>query len=144
MHQFGNYVLQKAISVLVDPKLKTQVLESIQLQASSLATTKHGPKVLQKLQKTYPHIFNSNGAPASTYEAGAPGNKQYLGGVGPSELPQPWRAGQQPHMQGADRQGWSGSLNLNNCYNSKTSANNFMKGSSGSWNVEATRFNINS
>ena len=32
MHSFGNYVLQKAISVVVDPHLKTQILESIQLQ----------------------------------------------------------------------------------------------------------------
>jgi len=51
MHSFGNYVLQKAISVVVDPLLKTQIIESIQLQQCSLAQTKHGPKVLQKLQK---------------------------------------------------------------------------------------------
>ena len=57
MHSFGNYVLQKAISVVVDPHLKTQILESIQLQQCSFAQTKHGPKVLQKLQKQYPHIF---------------------------------------------------------------------------------------
>jgi hypothetical protein len=57
MHSFGNYVLQKAILV-VNPGLRTQILESIQLQSSSLAQTKHGPKVLQKLQKQYPHIFS--------------------------------------------------------------------------------------
>jgi hypothetical protein len=51
MHSFGNYVLQKALTVVIDKQLKTQILESIQLQQSSLATTKHGPKVLQKLQK---------------------------------------------------------------------------------------------
>lgn len=56
MHSFGNYVLQKAILV-VNPGLRNQILESIQLQSSSLAQTKHGPKVLQKLQKQYPHIF---------------------------------------------------------------------------------------
>lgn len=59
-HSFGNYVLQKAISVVVDPQLKTQILESIQLQQCSLAQTKHGPKVLQKLQKQYPHIFKGS------------------------------------------------------------------------------------
>ena len=56
MHSFGNYVLQKAILV-VNPGLRQQVLESIQLQSSSLQSTKHGPKVLQKLAKQYPHIF---------------------------------------------------------------------------------------
>lgn len=45
--------------MVVDPHLKTQILESIQLQQCSLAQTKHGPKVLQKLQKQYPHIFTS-------------------------------------------------------------------------------------
>jgi len=99
--------------------------------------------VLQKLQKTYPHIFTSGGATASTYEAGASGNK-YQGRSGPSEQPQPWRAAQQPSFQGTDSQGWSGSQNLN-CYNSKTSANVAMsKGLSGGWNVEPPRFNINS
>jgi hypothetical protein len=58
MHSFGNYVLQKALLV-VNPGLRTQILESIQLQSSSLWQTKHGPKVLQKLQKQYPHIFNA-------------------------------------------------------------------------------------
>lgn len=48
MHSFGNYVLQKAILV-VNPGLRTQILESIQLQSCSLSQTKHGPKVLQKL-----------------------------------------------------------------------------------------------
>lgn len=56
LHSFGNYVLQKAILV-VNPGLRTQILESIQLQSSSLQQTKHGAKVLQKLQKQYPHIF---------------------------------------------------------------------------------------
>lgn len=58
MHSFGNYVLQKAILV-VNPGLRQQVLESIQLQSSSLQQTKHGSKVLQKLAKQYPHIFKS-------------------------------------------------------------------------------------
>jgi hypothetical protein len=34
-----------------------QILEAIQQQSSNIATTKHGPKVLQKLQKMYPNIF---------------------------------------------------------------------------------------
>jgi hypothetical protein len=80
-------VLQKAISVVVDPKLKTQILESIQLQASSLATTKHGPKVLQKLQKTYPHIFNAN-----TYEV--------------NSMDQPVAVTHQQWQHGASKQVW--------------------------------------
>ena len=63
MHQFGNYVLQKAITVVVDPRLRTDILESIKLQSSSFAQTKHGPKVLQKLAKTYPHVFANDAAP---------------------------------------------------------------------------------
>jgi len=48
--------------MVVDPNLKTQILESIQLQQCSLAQTKHGLKVLQKLQKQYPNIFKSGTA----------------------------------------------------------------------------------
>ena len=29
MHQFGNYVMQKAIQVVIDQRLKTQILEAI-------------------------------------------------------------------------------------------------------------------
>ena len=54
MHQFGNYVLQKAIFAVKDQQLKTEILESIKLLSSSLEKTRHGPKVLQKLQKTFP------------------------------------------------------------------------------------------
>lgn len=60
-HQFGNYVLQKAILVITDPKLRDEILESIKLLSGSLSQTKHGSKVLTKLQKTYPRIFG--GAP---------------------------------------------------------------------------------
>jgi len=56
-HQFGNYVLQRTIAIVADPKLKKQILESIKLLSSSLLQTKHGQKVLSKLQKAYPHIF---------------------------------------------------------------------------------------
>jgi hypothetical protein len=48
LHSFGNYVLQKALLV-VNSGLRNQILESIQLQSSSLMSTKHGPKVLQKM-----------------------------------------------------------------------------------------------
>ena len=61
-HQFGNYVLQKAIHVVTDPTLRDQILESIKLLSGSLQQTKHGSKVLTKLQKTYPRIFG--GAPS--------------------------------------------------------------------------------
>ena len=48
-HQFGNYVLQKAIAIIADPELKQQMLESIKPLSPSLAQTKHGLKVLNKL-----------------------------------------------------------------------------------------------
>jgi len=56
-HQFGNYVLQKAISIVTDTELRHQMLESIKLLSGSLLQSKHGQKVLTKLQKQYPHVF---------------------------------------------------------------------------------------
>lgn len=73
-HQFGNYVLQKAIAIIEDPALKTQLLESIKLLSDSLSQTKHGQKVLTKLQKGYPHIFvgaSAGGASKKNF-SGAP------------------------------------------------------------------------
>ena len=64
-HQFGNYVLQRTIAIVADPDLRKQILESIKLLSSSLQQTKHGQKVLSKLQKSYPHVFNNVGASAS-------------------------------------------------------------------------------
>lgn len=69
-HQFGNYVLQKAISIITDPELKMQVLESIKLLQGSLSQTKHGQKVLNKLQKSYPHVFVGATAGASKQKTG--------------------------------------------------------------------------
>lgn len=48
-HQFGNYVLQKAIAIIEDPELKQQMLESIKPLSGNLLMTKHGLKVLNKL-----------------------------------------------------------------------------------------------
>ena len=56
-HQFGNYVLQRTIAIVADHDLRKQILESIKLLSSSLSQTKHGQKVLGKLQKAYPHVF---------------------------------------------------------------------------------------
>ena len=64
-HQFGNYVLQKAIAIVADPTLKNEMLESIKVLSGSLSQTKHGLKVLTKLQKTYPHIFAGGAAVAN-------------------------------------------------------------------------------
>ena len=63
-HQFGNYVLQRTIAIVADPALKKQILESIKLLSSSLSQTKHGQKVLSKLQKAYPHVFVGESAQA--------------------------------------------------------------------------------
>lgn len=62
-HQFGNYVLQKAIFIEVEWQLKKQLLEAIKNKSLDLLDTKHGPKVLQKLKASYPRIFG--GAPVS-------------------------------------------------------------------------------
>ena len=58
-HQFGNYVLQKAISIVVDQQLRMQLLESIKAMSAALCLTKYGNKVLNKLQKVYPDFFNT-------------------------------------------------------------------------------------
>lgn len=50
-------MLQRTIAIVADPALKKQILESIKLLSSSLSQTKHGQKVLSKLQKAYPHVF---------------------------------------------------------------------------------------
>lgn len=56
-HQFGNYVLQKAIGVVLDPVLRVQILQSIKNLSASLCQTKYGNKVIHKLQKVHPEIF---------------------------------------------------------------------------------------
>lgn len=58
-HQFGNYVLQKIITIIKSDQLRVIILQRINQLSGDLQRTKHGQKVLQKLQKTYPHVFNS-------------------------------------------------------------------------------------
>ena len=60
-HQFGNYVLQKAITIVQDETLRMQILASIKQMSVQLCLTKYGNKVLNKLQKTYPEIFSNGG-----------------------------------------------------------------------------------
>ena len=57
-------MLQKAIAIIADPELKSQMLESIKLLQGSLSQTKHGQKVLNKMQKAYPHVFVGESASA--------------------------------------------------------------------------------
>ena len=57
-NQFGNYVLQKALLVISDDRLRKEILYTIKSLQPSLMQVKHGQKVLMKLQKTYPNIFN--------------------------------------------------------------------------------------
>ena len=45
------------------------MLESIKLLQASLQQTKHGQKVLSKLQKAYPHIFTASASGSSTNKA---------------------------------------------------------------------------
>ncbi len=59
-HSFGNYVLQKMIAVVEDLDLQKTILERIKSVASQLMHCKHGPRVINKLSKTYPHIFTGN------------------------------------------------------------------------------------
>ena len=56
-HQFGNYVLQKAIAIISDSQLKTQILEAIKVISNQLMHTKHGSKVLVKLAKQHSKAF---------------------------------------------------------------------------------------
>jgi hypothetical protein len=58
-HQFGNYVLQKIISVVQSQSLRVMVLQRVYQLSGELQKTKHGMKVLQKLQKTYASIMSS-------------------------------------------------------------------------------------
>ena len=50
---------------MTDQTLKTEILESIKVLSGSLSQTKHGLKVLTKLQKSYPHIFSGATAVAN-------------------------------------------------------------------------------
>lgn len=59
-NQFGNYVLQKALLIISDDNLKKEILYTIKSLSPSLMQLKHGQKVLQKLQKSYPAIFNTS------------------------------------------------------------------------------------
>ena len=56
-NQFGNYVLQKALLIFKDDELRNLVLNTISSLAPRLMETKHGAKVIGKLQKTYPLYF---------------------------------------------------------------------------------------
>ena len=52
-------VLQKMITVVQDNDLRRGILERIKQLSGELQKTKHGAKVLNKLQKQYAQIFNS-------------------------------------------------------------------------------------
>ena len=56
-NQFGNYVLQKAISCIYDEGLRNDILMTIKSLQPNLMQMRHGQKVIQKLSKQYPHIF---------------------------------------------------------------------------------------
>ncbi len=69
-HQFGNYVLQKIISVVQAQSLRAMVLQRVFQLSGELSKTKHGMKVLQKLQKTYSSIMNSFSQQAAPVQPG--------------------------------------------------------------------------
>lgn len=69
-HQFGNYgkpysllnlsiVLQKLIQVVESQHLRVLVLQRVAQLSGELQKSKHGLKVLQKLQKSYPAVMGS-------------------------------------------------------------------------------------
>ena len=66
---------------MVNPGLRNNILESIQLQSSSLLQTKHGPKVLQKLQKQHPHIFSGNTSNAGAFTPSYKSSQEFGGEV---------------------------------------------------------------
>jgi hypothetical protein len=63
-------VLQKALLIISDETLKKEILYTIKSLQPSLMQLKHGQKVLQKLQKSYPHIFNNQceNGPVSNFD----------------------------------------------------------------------------
>ena len=67
-------MLQKAIAIVADPVLKREILESIKLLSGSLSQTKHGQKVLNKLQKAHPEIFAELSTVTSGGFGGNPNN----------------------------------------------------------------------
>ena len=69
---------------MTDPELKQQMLQSILALSGSLSQTKHGQKVLTKLQKAYPHVFVGASAGAAPILPTA--KQQGRQAVGPSNL----------------------------------------------------------
>ena len=59
---YGNYVLQKIMSLKIDNNVKTRILEEIKNRQTALGTTIHGQKMLQKLRGTYPSLFSKASA----------------------------------------------------------------------------------
>ena len=73
-HQYGNYVIQKALAIISDQELRQQMLEAVKPLASSLQGTKHGLKVLNRLQKLYPLAFGgASGAGSKAKQPNANG-----------------------------------------------------------------------
>lgn len=56
-NMFGNFVLQRSLTIISDDALKNEILHKIKSLTPQLMEQQHGKKVLSKLQKNYPHIF---------------------------------------------------------------------------------------
>ena len=54
-----------------------QILESIKTMSGSLCQTKYGNKVLNKLQKVYPDLFNSAQTNQNNRQAGSSATNSY-------------------------------------------------------------------
>lgn len=54
---YGNYVLQKILTIKLDNAVKTCILEELTQRQTALAATVHGQKMLQKLRSTHPSLF---------------------------------------------------------------------------------------
>ena len=100
-NQFGNYVLQRALNVIADDNLRKEILYTIKSLQPSLMQLKHGQKVLQKLQKTYPQIFLQP-ACATVPQGGYESCAQYA--QGPAFSPAASQASQ-PNFSGAGAYG---------------------------------------
>ena len=61
-NMFGNFVLQKSLTIISDETLKNEILYKIKALQPQLMEQAHGKKVMSKLQKTYPHIFGKANA----------------------------------------------------------------------------------
>ena len=76
---FGNYVLQKILSVKIDAVVKTRMLEEIRNRQAVVGATVAGQKLLSKLRTQNPAIFNAASSVAQKQQKGQRNTKKAAG-----------------------------------------------------------------